>query len=310
MSKQSNSSNSRLGKGLDALFPTSLDEVEPVDEFASSTLPSEVRVNDTTVDEVDINSIDANPYQPRSEFEDEELQQMAASIKTHGIIQPLVVMRENDWKYRLIAGERRLRAAKLVGLKKVPVIIRTLTQQQQLEVALIENVQRSDLKPLELSVAYQKLVDQFNMTHSKIADSVGKAPSTITNIIRLQGLTRKAKLALNEGAITEGHARTLLSLTDPVKADQFLNYIVKHNLTVRHAETLVREFKGGLEVKRRKVKQAEAPQVKLTQDLGKFLGTKVNIYKTAKGGKLQIEYYSDEELARIFSQITGQNPEV
>lgn len=306
-SNQNNVSNSRLGKGLDALIPTSLEEI---DEFAADSLPQEVRVNDKTVTEIPIENIDVNPYQPRTEFEQSELQELAESIKSHGIIQPLIVMSENDWKFRLIAGERRLRAAKIAGLKTVPAISRTLNQQQQLEVALIENVQRSDLRPLEQAVAYEKLVDQFNMTHDKIGKSVGKATSTITNIIRLQKLTRKAKLALNEGVISEGHARTLLSLTDPVQQDTFLAYIIKHNLTVRHAETLVREFKSGVEIKRQKVKQAEAPQVQLTKDLGKYLGTKVSIYKTAKGGKLQIEYYSDEELGRIYSQILGKEPTV
>jgi len=303
----SNNSNNRLGKGLDGLIPTNLDAI---DEFAASSLPDEVRVNEKTVSEISVDCIDVNPYQPRTDFEQDELQQLADSIKQHGIIQPLIVMAENDWKFRLIAGERRLRAARLAGLKTVPVITRTFNEQQQLEVALIENVQRSDLKPLEQAVAYQKLVDQFNLTHEKIGERVGKAPSTITNILRLQKLTRKGKLALNSGIISEGHARTLLSLTDPAQQDLFLAYIIKHNLTVRHAETLVREFKGGVEIKKKKVVEAEAPQVQLTQNLGKYLGTKVSIYKTAKGGKLQIEYYSDEELARIYSQITGLEPTV
>ena len=297
--------NSRLGKGLDSLIP---EEIGQVDEFASDSLPPEVLVSGKTVTEIPIDNIDANPYQPRTDFEEDDLQELAESIKVHGIIQPLIVTAENDWKYKLVAGERRLRAAKLAGLSTVPVIVRTYSQQQQLEVALIENVQRSDLKPLEQSVAYEKLVDQFNMTHVGIGKAVGKATSTITNIIRLNNLTRKAKIALNEGVITEGHARTLLSLTDPIKQDQFLHYIIKHNLTVRHAETLIREFKGGVEIKHSKVAEAEAPQRKLTQDLGKYLGTKVSLHKTAKGGKLQIEYYSDEELARIFATITGSEP--
>lgn len=297
--------NSRLGKGLDSLIP---EEIGQVDEFASDSLPPEVLVSGKTVTEIPIENIDANPYQPRTDFEEDDLQELAESIKVHGIIQPLIVTAENDWKYKLVAGERRLRAAKLAGLSTVPVIVRTYSQQQQLEVALIENVQRSDLKPLEQSVAYEKLVDQFNMTHVGIGKAVGKATSTITNIIRLNNLTRKAKIALNEGVITEGHARTLLSLTDPIRQDQFLHYIIKHNLTVRHAETLIREFKGGVEIKHSKVAEAEAPQRKLTQDLGKYLGTKVSLHKTAKGGKLQIEYYSDEELARIFATITGSEP--
>jgi ParB family chromosome partitioning protein len=301
----SNNPNNRLGKGLDSLIP---DQIESLDEFAGDSIPQAVIASDKSVNEVSIENISANPYQPRTEFESVELQQLSDSIKKHGVIQPLVVSSINDWKYQLIAGERRLRAAKMAGLSKVPVIVRSFSQQQQLEVALIENIQRKDLKPLELAVAYQKLVDQFNLTHEKIGESVGKATSTITNILRLQNLTRKGKIALNDGVISEGHARTLLSLTDPLQQDKFLNYIIKHNLTVRHAENLVREFKGGVEIKRKKVVEAEAPQKKLTSDLGEYLGTKVSIYKTAKGGKLQIEYYSDEELARIFSQITGKEP--
>lgn len=299
------SNNNRLGKGLDSLIP---EQIESLDEFAGESLPQEVIASDKSVGEVPIDNISVNPYQPRTDFEAEELQQLADSIKKHGILQPLIVSSINDWKYQLIAGERRLRAAKMAGLTQVPVIIRSFTQQQQLEVALIENIQRKNLSPLELAVAYQKLVDQFNLTHEKIGESVGKATSTITNILRLQNLTRKAKVALNDGTISEGHARTILSLTDPRQQDKFLDYIIKHNLTVRHAENLVREFKGGVEIKRRKVAEAEAPQKKLTQDLGEYLGTKVNIYKTAKGGKLQIEYYSDEELARLYSQITGKEP--
>lgn len=299
------SSNNRLGKGLDSLIP---DQIDSLDEFAGESIPQAVLASDKSAGEVPIENISANPYQPRTDFESEELQQLADSIKKHGVLQPLVVSSINDWKYQLIAGERRLRAAKLAGLTKVPVIIRSFSEQQQLEVALIENIQRKNLSPLELAVAYQKLVDQFNLTHEKIGESVGKATSTVTNLLRLQNLTRKAKTALNDGVITEGHARTILSLTDPAQQDKFLDYIVKHNLTVRHAENLVREFKGGVEIKRKKVVEAEAPQKKLTQDLGEYLGTKVNIYKTAKGGKLQIEYYSEEELARLYSQITGKEP--
>ena len=303
--EQNNISHSRLGRGLDALLPTSLNEME---DYTTDSLPEEVKQSDKSVTELPVDKIAVNPYQPRTEFKQSDLEDLASSIKVHGIIQPLVVMTDGEWGYRLIAGERRLRAAKLAGLLKVPVIVRTFTQQQQLEVAIIENVQRADLKPLEQAVAYQKLIDQFNMTYESIGKSVGKAGSTVTNIVRLLKLTRSGKTALNDGVITEGHARTLLSLSDPVQQDKFLHYIIKHNLTVRHAEHLVREFKGGIEIKHTKVKEADAPKLKITTDLGKYLGTKVNISKTAKGGKLQIEYYSDEELARIYQQIMGQEP--
>lgn len=297
-----NNNSNRLGRGLDALIPT---EIEHIDDFAAESLPQEAKITANNIDEVDIESVDANPYQPRTEFEDSELQQLAESIKKHGIVQPLVVSAENDWRYQLIAGERRLRAAKLAGLKKVPVVVRSLTEQQQLEVAILENVQRSDLKPLELAVAYSKLVDQFNMTHAKIGVSVGKAESTITNTIRLLKLTPKAKDALAAGIISEGHARQLLALPTEVQ-DQFLAYIIKQDLTVRATEEAARDFKGGVEIKKSKVKEARAQQTEITKNLGKHLGTKVDVLRTAKGGKLQIEYYSDEELGRIYQQIMGE----
>lgn len=294
--------NNRLGRGLDALIPT---DIENIDDFAAESLPKEAKITAGSINEVDINSVDANPHQPRTEFEQTELQQLADSIKKHGVVQPLVVSAENDWRYQLIAGERRLRAAKLAGLNKVPVVVRTLTQQQQLEVAILENVQRADLKPLELAVAYSKLVDQFNMTHAKIGVSVGKAESTITNTIRLLKLTPKAKEALASGKITEGHSRQLLALPEGAQ-DTFLAYIIRHDLTVRATEEAARDFKGGVEIKKSKVTQARAQQTEITKKLGKHLGAKVDLMRTAKGGKLQIEYYSDEELGRIYSQIMGE----
>ncbi len=299
--------NNRLGKGLDELIPT---DISQLDELVADSLPREVRASEKNTSEISVDAIDTNPYQPRSEFEETELQQLSESIKQHGVLQPLILTKESDMSYKLVAGERRLRAAKLAGLKTVPAIVRSFSEQQKLEVALIENVQRENLRPLEQAAAYARLEDQFNMSQAEISKAVGKAQSTVANIMRLLKLTQKGKTALNDGVITEGHARCLLALVDPVRQDQFLNYIIKHNLTVRHAENLVREFKGGVEIKKRKVAAAEAPQRKIVTDLGKFLGTKVSLQKSAKGGKVQIEYYSDEELARIYKSITGQDPQV
>lgn len=299
--------NSRLGKGLDDLIPT---DISQLDDLVADSLPQEVRASEKNTSEIAVDMIDTNPYQPRSEFEETELQQLSESIRQHGVLQPLILTKENDSGYKLVAGERRLRAAKLAGLKTVPAIVRSFSEQQKLEVALIENVQRENLKPLEQAAAYSRLEDQFNMSQAEISKAVGKAQSTVANIMRLLKLTPKGKTALNDGVITEGHARCLLSLVEPTKQDQFLNYIIKHNLTVRHAENLVREFKGGVEIKPKKVAAAEAPHRKIVDDLGKFLGTKVSLQKSAKGGKVQIEYYSDEELARIYKSITGAEPEV
>lgn len=298
--------NNRLGRGLDELIPT---DISQLDELVADSLPKEVIASEKNTSEIAIESIETNPYQPRSEFEQTEIDNLAESIKKHGILQPLILTSEPDSRFKLVAGERRLRAAKIAGLATVPAIVRSFSEQQKLEVAIIENVQRENLKPLEQAVAYSRLEDQFNMSQADISKAVGKAQSTVANIMRLLKLTPKGKTALNEGVISEGHARCLLSLVDATKQDQFLSYIIKHNLTVRHAENLVREFKGGVEIKRKKVAAAEAPQLKIIDDLGRFLGTKVSLQKSAKGGKVQIEYYSDEELARIYKSITGQEPE-
>lgn len=292
----SNNNKNRLGKGLDALIPTE------VDEFAAKSMPKELKVDDNKVVQVDAKSIVPNPYQPRREFIEDELVDLALSIKTHGIVQPLIVTRE-DGKYQLIAGERRLRAAKRIGLEKVPVIVRSFNKQEQLEIALIENIQRSELKPLELSTAYQKLIDQFNLHPSDIAERVGKAVTTVYNTIRLLGLPHAAKVALNEGKISEGHARTILSISDPDEQAELLRIIIEQGITVRRAEELARNFAREGGIKNERVLTKERFGADITDGLGKYLGTKVNILKTSKGGKLQIAFYSDEELARLYSQI-------
>ena len=229
---------------------------------------------------------------------------MSDSIKVHGIIQPLVVIKITGGKYQLVAGERRLRASKLVGLKKVPAIVRTFSEQEQLELAVIENIQRAELKPLEVSVAYTKLIEQFNLTHDQIAERVGKGSSTVSNSIRLLNLPHAAKIALQKGSITEGHARAILSIEDNAGQTFLLEEILKSKLTVRETEEAARRLKKGeINKKPVKAKEIRKEHMALTNSLGKFLGTKVGIQSTAKGGRLVIEYYSDEELGRIIEQI-------
>lgn len=288
----------RLGKGLDALIPTD------IDEFAAVSMPKELKVSADEANRLPIDNIKPNPFQPRTQFSGDDLEDLANSIKVHGIIQPLVVVRSGDG-YQLIAGERRLRAAKLVGLTDVPAVVRSFSEQEQLEIALIENIQRSDLKPLELASAYQKLIDQFNMNGEQIADRVGKARSTVSNIIRLLSLPHEVKKALDGDIISEGHARAILAVTDSKMQLDMLKLIVKHNLNVRQAEELSRNYKKDRDFQPKKVRQVDSYQVSLTRGLRKSLGTKVAIFKTAKGGKVVIEYYSDEELNRLYEHITG-----
>ncbi len=291
-------SKNRLGRGLDALIPTD------IDDFVSEKLPEELKSEGQNVSEVKISDIEPNPHQPRTEFSESDLKDLSDSIKVHGIIQPLVVIKTKAGKYQLVAGERRLRASKLVGLKTVPAIVRTFSEQEQLELAVIENIQRAELKPLEVAIAYTKLIDQFNLTHEEIAKRVGKAASTVSNSVRLINLPHSAKIALQKGQITEGHARAILSLDENADQTILLEEILKSKLNVREAELAARRLKDGKADKKSiKAKELRTEYVALTNSLGKVLGTKVGIQSTARGGRLIIEYYSDEELDRIVSQI-------
>jgi ParB family chromosome partitioning protein len=291
-------SANRLGRGLDALIPTD------IDDFVSDSLPEELKEDSQNIAQVDISKVVPNPHQPRTEFSESDLKDLSDSIKVHGIIQPLVVIKITGGKYQLVAGERRLRASKLVGLKKVPAIVRTFSEQEQLELAVIENIQRAELKPLEVSVAYTKLIEQFNLTHDQIAERVGKGSSTVSNSIRLLNLPHAAKIALQKGSITEGHARAILSIEDNASQTFLLEEILKSKLTVRETEEAARRLKKGeINKKPVKAKEIRKEHMALTNSLGKFLGTKVGIQSTAKGGRLVIEYYSDEELGRIIEQI-------
>lgn len=295
----SNPTNNRLGRGLDSLIPTD------INEFAAPSMPKELVKEGARVEDLPVGEIKPNPHQPRSTFNDDQLSEMAQSIKEHGIVQPLVVVKDGD-KYQLIAGERRLRAAKLLGLATVPAIVRSYSQQEQLEVAVIENIQRSELNLLELASAYATLNDQFSLTIDQVAQRVGKAPSTVGNIMRLLNLPHEAKQALNDGLIVEGHARQILAVK-PEDRPLFLEMVLRGNLTVRQAEELARDFKAEGKEAVKKVAEKQTYNTQLTTDLGKYLGTKVDIQKTAKGGKLVIEFYSEEELGRLYHQILGED---
>jgi ParB family chromosome partitioning protein len=291
--------NNRLGRGLDALIPTS------IDEFASEEISESLQLDEKQVQEVSVDLVDPNPFQPRKEFDDVSLSELADSIKTHGVVQPLVVTKAGQ-RYQLIAGERRLRASKLANIATVPVVIRSFDEQDQLEIAVIENIQRAELSLLELAVAYQKLVDQFNLSVGMIARRVGKSSSTVSNIIRLLNLPYSAKKALQEGKIVEGHARMLLTIDNPVQQEKMLQLIIQKDLTVRQAEELSRNYKEDKELVSPRVKQAQTAYKSVTDGLAKHLDTKVSISLNAKGGKVQLRFFSEEELQRIYKAITGE----
>ena len=221
-----------LGKGLDALIPGGNQPVQQLNTGGGAIY-------------IDVNSIRPNPQQPRSTLIQENLEELAASIREHGIIQPLIVSPNDDGKgYTLVAGERRWRAAQLVGLETVPVIIRSVTEQEQLELALIENLQRDDLNPLEKAYAYQNLLNEFSLKHDDIATRVGKSRTSITNTLRLLNLSDLAKKALSGKQISEGHARALLGLSQPRAQDAALDTILKQDLSVRQTEVLINKLSG------------------------------------------------------------------
>ena len=278
---------SGLGKGLDALIPT-----------GKTTSSGE----GTGVTQVAIDLIQRNPRQPREKFDLEELENLAASIREHGVIQPLIVSPGKNGIYTLIAGERRLQAARKAGLRTVPVVIRHATDQQLLELALIENVQRADLNAIEEAEAYQHLEKEFKLSHDAIASRVGKNRSTITNAIRLLEASAAVKQALVNGQITGGHARAMLKL--PAKAqEELLNKIITLDLSVRTTEMLSKKYSGQKPVlKRRPSRSANVND--LERRLQSSLGTRVALKHGKKGGTVTIYYYSDEELDTLLEKLT------
>ena len=277
-----------LGRGLEALIPA-------------------VDANlDRSEQEIAIEKISPNPRQPRAAFYDEEMSELAASITAHGIIQPLIVTYdETNQSYTLIVGERRLIAAKLANLTHVPVIIREATEQQRLELALIENVQRSDLNPLEAAEAYRQMVDDFDLSHEEIAKRVGKSRVTITNTIRLLQLSQKVREALVNDQISEGHARTLLTLRNHQAQDAALETIIRKELNVRQTEEYVRKLSGQTAKRNTSTPQASPEISDLEAKLRTRLGTKVNIHRRKNGGSVVIHYYSEEELNYIIDTLIG-----
>lgn len=285
---------SGLGRGFESLIPTDI-----LDESFDTTTDRE---QTSDLRNISHSLIEANPDQPRRHFDDEALQELAASIKEHGIIQPLVVTPVGDGKFQIVAGERRWRASAIAGLDKVPAIVRTLTEQHKLELALIENLQRRDLNALETATAYLKLHTQFNLTYEEIGHRVGgKAVSTISNVMRLLQLPNDAKQALVEGKISEGHARQILALEDGAAQSRLLGLIVKEGWSVRKAEQYVVGHKRGeiADAKEESGLRNTKQETDFTKQLSKRLALPVVQKTTAKGGQIIISYSSDDELSEL-----------
>ena len=275
-----------LGRGLSALIPQAV---------ASTPGPAEIPID----------QIERNPYQPRTSFAEEALGELAASIAAHGVLQPVLVTETMDG-YRLVAGERRLRAAQMVGLERIPALIRQASEQDQLELALVENLQRTDLNAMDAARAYRQLRDLFGLTNEAIADRVGKARPTVVNTMRLLDLEPAVQDAIEAGRISEGHGRALLGLA-PLVQGEVLGLAIARGLSVRQVEELVRRLREGVGRGGRTIpaRPADAEIERVEDDLRRALGTKVRLARSRRGGRIIIEWYSDEELGRLYERLTG-----
>lgn len=254
--------------------------------------------------EILLDLIQPNPWQPRKVFNEQALQELAASIREHGILQPLVVVPLPDGKYQLIVGERRLRAAKLAGLTKVPVVIRDfMEEQKKLELALIENIQRHNLNPIEEAMAYQQMVDQYQLTQEEVAKKVGKGRTTVTNVLRLLHLPLKIQNAVAEDVISEGHARAILALMGMEKQLALFELVVAQDMTVRQVEEKVRELLDRPKIIRAPRGPSDPELAALESELRGKLGTKVRVQKSGDSGKITIEFFSAEELNSFLDKI-------
>ena len=300
-----------LGRGLSNLIPTD-DTTEDVSSKTSKQQKTSTVAKTEVVKKVEqtlnINRIEPNKNQPRKEFNEDALQELADSIKQFGVIEPLVVVKRKGY-YELIAGERRWRAARLAGLKEVPVVIKDYDDQQIVEIALIENIQREDLNPIEEAHAYERLIQEFNLTQDEVAERVSKSRTTVTNALRLLKLTEKVQQMLIDDMLSTGHVRALITITDPQLQYETAMYIFDKKLSVRETESYVKKLLN--KKPKEKTSEKEDPELSflykaIENRLKESLGTKTTIKaKTKDSGKIEIEYYSQEELERI-TQLLAQ----
>jgi ParB family chromosome partitioning protein len=281
---------SALGRGLDALIST-----EDV-----------VTNGSDTINEVDIELIEANPNQPRREFNEEALQELADSIAEIGIIQPITLRKLNNGKYQIIAGERRWRASMRAKLKAIPAYIKTVDDENLMEMALVENIQRQDLNAIEIALAYQQLIEQYGLTQEKLAEKVGKKRATVANFLRLLKLPAPVQIGLRNGLIDTGHARALLAIDDPKKQVKAYNETVNKGLSVRMVEQMVKKEKNTAEGKKKQEDDGTAQMTRqMAEQIQKALNTKAVVVADAKGkGKITISFDSIEQASKIIEKLT------
>ena len=284
MSDRSERGGSALGRGLSALIP-------------------QRAVSDTAVLDVPLARVRPNPYQPRRDMDDAGLAELAASIREHGVLQPILVTETIDG-YQLIAGERRVRASRLAGLERIPALVRQLADRDQLEVALVENVQRADLDPIEEALAYRQLIDEFGLTQEQVSDRVGKARATVANTLRLLDLHADIQTAIVDGRVTEGHGRALAGLPLDGQA-QVLRTVLAQSLSVRQTEELVRRLREPKPAPATASPRLDPDLERVETHLRERLNTKVSLSRSRTGGRIVIEYYSDEELNRLYEHLIG-----
>lgn len=278
-----------LGKGLGALIPMIEEEIDK-----------------KNIQEIDIDEIKPNENQPRKAFDEEKIKELASSIKEHGVLQP-VILRKTKNGYELVAGERRWRAAKLAGVRKIPAVVKNLTDVEVMQISLIENLQREDLTPLEEAMAYKRLMEEFGMTQEELASRIGKSRSQIANMVRLLNLEREIQEMISQGKITAGHARALLSVEDPKERMKIAKKIAVENISVRETEELAKtlSIKSGKRAKKNQEEEINPALIHVTEQLQRALGTKVRIKGSERRGKIEIDFYSEDELERILEVIVG-----
>lgn len=286
MEKTTRRSN-RLGKGLGALIPTIKEEIDSKD-----------------IVNIDIKKIYANPEQPRKVFDGEKIEILSNSIKNYGVLQPIVVKPDDEGKYMIIAGERRYRASKKANLKEMPAVIKDIPMKDLMEIALIENLQREDLNSIEEAIAYKSLIDHYSVTQEEISEAVGKSRPHITNTLRLLNLSKEVMAMVEDNRITPGHGKALLRITDSKIQLELANKIIEEELSVRETERLAKKIvESETPVVEKSKKQKDIYIVDVEERLTSLLGTKVNIYKGKKKGKIEIEYYNDDDLNGIISLL-------
>ncbi|GAA4341492.1 ParB/RepB/Spo0J family partition protein [Mucilaginibacter gynuensis] len=292
-----------LGKGLGALLNDSVD-VLPYNKNTQASQQPEV--NDLgSVNEIKIEQIEVNPFQPRTEFDEQALAELSDSIKKQGLIQPITVRKVNNNHYQLISGERRLRASKMAGLKDIPAYIRTANDQQMLEMALIENIQRENLNAIEVALSFQRMIDECSLKQEELGERVSKNRSTVTNYLRLLKLPPAIQASLRDGVITMGHAKALIGVDDPAKQIFFHQYIIQHDLSVRKAEEMVRDMQRNTVKKEGKQPEPLSFQVQKIQDeLASKFSTQVKLKVNPQGkGSIEIPFLSEDDLNRILEML-------